>query len=115
RICTINPLAVLIPAHNESKSIARCVKGVAACAVPPGVEILIVVVADNCSDATAQIARAAGARVIERVDPARRGKGFALRYAFNQLLREGADGTLADGILVIDADSLVQPNALVEV
>jgi cellulose synthase/poly-beta-1,6-N-acetylglucosamine synthase-like glycosyltransferase len=65
----------------------------------------IVVVADNCTDATGEQAATAGARVLTRTDPERRGKGFALRYAFNILLQEGIDA-----FLVIDADSLISPN-----
>jgi len=103
-------LAVLIPAHDEASLIARCARSVAACAAPAAVETKIVVVADNCTDETAELALAAGARVIERIDDQRRGKGFALEYAFGQLLGEGVDA-----VFVIDADSVLDPNALEQV
>jgi cellulose synthase/poly-beta-1,6-N-acetylglucosamine synthase-like glycosyltransferase len=68
----------------------------------------VVVVADNCSDATSAAARAAGAFVLERCDPDRRGKGYALRFAFDHLLHEGG----VDALVVVDADSLVSANLL---
>jgi cellulose synthase/poly-beta-1,6-N-acetylglucosamine synthase-like glycosyltransferase len=107
---SLRQLAVVIPAHDEAASIARCVRSVAACVAPSVASTQIVVIADNCSDDTAGLARAAGARVIERVDEARRGKGFALEYAFARLLDEGCDG-----VLVIDADSVLEANALTAV
>ncbi|HLW71260.1 MAG TPA: glycosyltransferase family 2 protein [Candidatus Binataceae bacterium] len=107
---TLDRLAVVIPAHDEAASIGHCVRSVAACAAPPTTSAQIVVIADNCGDDTANLARAAGARVIERVDPARRGKGFALEYAFARLLDEGCDA-----VLVIDADSVLEGDALTAV
>lgn len=101
-------LAVVVPAHDEAEGIAACVASVrSAAAALTGVEV--VVVADNCSDDTAARADAAGARVLERVDPVRRGKGYALSFAFDTLLGEGVDA-----VVVVDADSLVAPGALVE-
>jgi cellulose synthase/poly-beta-1,6-N-acetylglucosamine synthase-like glycosyltransferase len=110
RDVTIRKLAVVIPAHNEAQSITACVRSVAACAPPPGIAVAIVVVADNCSDATAPLSRAAGARVIERIDTTLRGKGFALHYAFTQLLGEDFDA-----MLIVDADSRLEANAIVAV
>jgi cellulose synthase/poly-beta-1,6-N-acetylglucosamine synthase-like glycosyltransferase len=108
--CTrIEKLAVVIPAHNEAAAIARCVRSVADCVAPDSVDTSIVVVADNCSDATAELARDANARVLIRTDDALRGKGFALRLAFETLLAEKYDA-----VLVVDADSIVQSNFLME-
>jgi cellulose synthase/poly-beta-1,6-N-acetylglucosamine synthase-like glycosyltransferase len=69
----------------------------------------IFVVADNCTDATAVIARAAGAQAIERTDPEHRGKGYALDFAFRQLEQLGP-GRAPGCFLVVDADSEVTPN-----
>ncbi len=107
---TIAKFAVVIPAHNEAAAIVRCVRSISACTPPDSVETQIVVVADNCTDATAELARAADARVLVRTDSAKRGKGFALQYAFQILLDEGFDA-----VFVVDADSVVDSNLLLEV
>ena len=102
-------LAVVVPAHDEEAGIADCVASLRACDAPKGaVEILVV--ADNCSDGTAEAARAAGATVLERVDDTRRGKGWALEYAFDHLFERFPD---LDAVLVVDADTAVAPNFLV--
>ncbi len=77
-------LAVVIPAHNEAATIGRAVKSLQP--LGPGAGgAEIIVVADNCSDDTAERARAAGARVLVRDDLERRGKPFALELAFRTL------------------------------
>ncbi len=98
-------LAVLVPAHNESGGIARTIASLRAADYVVD-RRRIIVIADNCTDDTAAIARAAGAEVIERHDEARRGKGFALQTAIDQLLTEPADAW--DGLVVIDADTQVE-------
>jgi cellulose synthase/poly-beta-1,6-N-acetylglucosamine synthase-like glycosyltransferase len=109
-VTSIAKLAIAIPAHNEAAEIVRCVHSLARCTPPDLLETEIVVVADNCTDATADLARVAGARVLVRTDTARLGKGFALKFAFGILLNEGFDA-----VLVIDADSVVDSNFLLEV
>jgi cellulose synthase/poly-beta-1,6-N-acetylglucosamine synthase-like glycosyltransferase len=106
----IGKLAIVIPAHNEATTIVRCVHSIGACVPPDAVETEVVVVADNCSDATADLARGADARVLVRSDSSRRGKGFALKFAFQTLLDEGFDA-----VVIIDADSVVDSNLLLEV
>ena len=105
RICK---LAIVIPAHNEEQLIARCVRSVASSDKSPG-QREIVVIADNCTDETAARAAAAGARVLERRNLEQRGKGYALRLAFETLQAEGFDA-----FLVIDADSMVSTNLIAE-
>lgn len=112
---TIEPASVLprfdllAPAHNEAATLPRLLASVAALDYPPS-KFQLHVVADNCTDATAAVARAAGAVVYERVDPARVGKGYALTYGLSQILaREGRDN---DGVVIIDADSEVAPDFL---
>jgi cellulose synthase/poly-beta-1,6-N-acetylglucosamine synthase-like glycosyltransferase len=104
-------LAAVVPAHNEAATIARCVRSLAKCD-PPNCKIAssIVVIADNCTDATAELAASVGARVVVRFDALRRGKGFALEDAFATLLAENVDA-----VIVIDADTVVETNLLVEV
>jgi cellulose synthase/poly-beta-1,6-N-acetylglucosamine synthase-like glycosyltransferase len=101
-------LAVVVPAHNEQASVAASVRSL-LCAPHPFAEAAVVVVADNCTDTTAEIAGDAGARVIVRTDAARRGKGYALDYAFRILAAEHYDA-----LLVVDADTEVDPNFLEE-
>ena len=96
-------LAILVPAHNEELLIARCVRSLLE-SDNTG-DSTVYVVADNCTDSTAAVASAAGAQVLVRTDAVNKGKGYALQYGFQQALSNGADG-----ILVIDADSVVSPN-----
>ena len=71
----------------------------------------IFVIADNCTDDTAKIARAAGANVFERFNKEKRGKGFALEWMFDKIFKMD---THYDGIAVFDADNLVDKNFLKE-
>ena len=98
---------VIVPAHDE----AQVIEGVVASLLKldwPAESFRVIVVADNCSDATAQLARAAGAVVLERHDTERRGKGYALQFAF---LASQAEGW-AYAVVVVDADTVVSPNLL---
>jgi 1,2-diacylglycerol 3-beta-glucosyltransferase len=91
---------VVVPAHDEEAGIAALDYPRELCRV--------IVVADNCRDATAKRAEQAGALVIERHDTSRRGKGYALEHAFERILAEN----VSDAIVVIDADTIVTPNLL---
>src|SRR3954468_13483315 len=71
--------ALLVPAHDEEPTIGRLLASVRALDYPAG-RFDVYVVADNCTDRTAEIARAAGALVEERFDQVARGKGYALRW-----------------------------------
>ena len=98
---------VIIPAHNEEAGIARTVTNLSGVDWP--VELRrIVVVADNCADATAERAREAGAVVLVRHNKELRGKGYALQLAFETSLKDG----FADAVVVVDADTQVTPNLL---
>ena len=104
-----NRLIVLIPAHNETALIARCVASLKAQNYAAD-RYQIVVIADNCTDDTGAIAAAAGAdRVMRRHAPDARGKGQALRWAIDQLLGEEPD---AAAVVVVDADSVADPDFL---
>jgi 1,2-diacylglycerol 3-beta-glucosyltransferase len=101
-------LVVLIPAHNEEEGIRAALDALALCDYP-GDSRRTVVIADNCSDRTADRARDTGAEVWERTEPARRGKGQALIWAFDRLRGEASD---FDGVVVLDADCAASPNLL---
>ena len=98
-------IAVLVPAHDEAALIARCVQSLQAQTYPSRLYDVIVV-ADNCSDATASIARSAGADVLVRDEPDARGKGRALRWAFDRVLRRPIP---PEAVVVVDADSVADP------
>jgi cellulose synthase/poly-beta-1,6-N-acetylglucosamine synthase-like glycosyltransferase len=95
---------ILIPAHNEEAIIGTSLAVLKAAA---GERTRILVVADNCDDRTAQVARESGVEVVERFDPARRGKGFALDFAREMLRREPADV-----VIVLDADCRTDSDSL---
>lgn len=97
----------VVPSHNEALGIARTVTNLFAVAYPAALR-RVLVVADNCNDATATNAREAGAEVLERANAELRGKGYALSYAFEKLLAEGT----TDAVVVVDADTVVSPNLL---
>lgn len=102
----VKKIGVLIPAHNEELNIQRCVASLQACQSGP-YEREIIVIADNCSDQTAALARAAGARVVERFDTSVRGKGAALHYTISLLAPEDHDA-----YIIVDADTIVDANFL---
>lgn len=97
-------IAVLMPAHDEAQGIARVIEPVVA-ELAPGDRLLVV--ADNCSDSTAEVARAAGAEVVERTDPTRRGKGFALDFGVKHLALSPPDV-----VVILDADCFLRPGSL---
>mgnify|MGYP000850263069 CR=1 FL=1 len=97
----------VVPAHNEALGIATTVKNLLAVNYPEALR-RVLVVADNCQDDTAARAREAGAEVLERQNAEQRGKGYALAFAFEQVLAEAR----TDAVVVVDADTVVTPNLL---
>lgn len=95
----------IVPAHNEEAGIAATVRSLQAVDYPSAA-FDVLVVADNCTDATAACAREAGASVLERRDLQNRGKGYALHYAFERLSEDVV------AVIVVDADTLISPNLL---
>lgn len=96
--------AVLIPAHNEGPGILPTINDVMAQLITGD---RLVVVADNCTDDTADVARQAGAEVLIRKDHLRKGKGYALEFGIAHL-RSNPPHT----IIVIDADCRVSTGAV---
>jgi cellulose synthase/poly-beta-1,6-N-acetylglucosamine synthase-like glycosyltransferase len=101
RACSV---AVLIPAHNESAGIVATLAS-----LQPQLTAAdrLVVVADNCSDDTAQIAQAHGAEVIVRTNETQRGKGFALDFGLRHIAKNPCDV-----LVIVDADCIVEPQSL---
>ena len=100
--------ALLLPAHDEAGVIGLAVQSLAAMRYPR--ELFdIFVVADHCGDATAAVAAAAGAKVLDHGGPSlKAGKGRALKWATERLLSGGA----YDAFCYFDADSLAHPGFL---
>ncbi len=99
--CTV---CILMPAHNEAAIIGTTLDQLLP-ELPDGVSILVV--ADNCIDDTAELARARGVAVVERHDAVNRGKGFALAAGRAFLSR-----TPPDCVLVLDADCRTDQRSL---
>ncbi|WP_127481131.1 glycosyltransferase family 2 protein [Nocardioides pantholopis] len=97
-VSTVRQVVALIPAHNEAETIAEAIRGLQVQDVRPG---RIVVVADNCTDDTARVARENGAEVLETVGNTAK-KAGALNQALAALLPALDD---AAAVLVQDADS----------
>ncbi len=98
-------IAILVPAHDEAAVIGQLLASIAALDYPAA-RSQAIVVADNCTDETARIARAAGVLVYERTDPEHRAKGYALQWLLQQLAR---DNRTFDAYLIVDADSSLSP------
>ena len=97
-------VAVLVPAHNEQAVIEHTLQ-----TLLPQLQVndRLLVVADNCTDDTAALARAAGVEVVERSNAVERGKGFALDFGV-RLLAQNPPAVL----VIVDADCQVEPGSL---
>jgi cellulose synthase/poly-beta-1,6-N-acetylglucosamine synthase-like glycosyltransferase len=100
-------VAVLIPAHNEEAGLLATLASVQP-QLTPGDRILVV--ADNCSDRTADVARLAGADVVERSHAQLRGKGYALDFGVQAL-----SASPPDVVVIIDADCIVGEGTIARV
>ena len=99
---------MIIPAHNEEKVVANLVESLQQLDYNRKLYD-IYVIADNCTDKTAQIAKDAGAIVYERFDEAHKTKGFALQWFLQQKIEEDAP---YDAFCIFDADNIVDKNFL---
>ncbi|MEM9118291.1 MAG: glycosyltransferase family 2 protein [Cyanobacteria bacterium P01_F01_bin.56] len=97
-------VAVLMPAHNEADTITPVLQGIQQQLRP---QDRLLVIADNCTDATAQVARATGAQVLERQDTQRRGKGYALDFGLRALSADAPDV-----VVMMDADCITTKGSL---
>jgi cellulose synthase/poly-beta-1,6-N-acetylglucosamine synthase-like glycosyltransferase len=97
-------IAVVVPAHDEAEGIAATINSIL-----PQLKLgdRLIVVADNCTDNTAEIAITNGAEAIERHDPAYRGKGYALDFGLRFIAQNPPDV-----VVIIDADCNIKDPAL---
>ncbi|MBX2808508.1 MAG: glycosyltransferase family 2 protein [Cellvibrionaceae bacterium] len=100
KIALKRPTAILIPAHNEADVIAATLQSVVHQLQP---DDEVVVVADNCTDNTAEIAREFGVTVLERSHLEHKGKGYALDYGLSYLKTR-----CFDCVIMLDADCLLE-------
>lgn len=99
-------VAILIPAHNEAEVIEKTLNSV----LPQlQKDDRLIVIADNCEDQTAALARQRGVTVLERHNLEQRGKGYALDYAIRSL-----ESAPPDVAIVIDSDMIAEPKTIDE-
>ena len=102
--------AMVVAAHNEEIVISELVDSLKNMKYPNELYDIFVV-ADNCTDKTAEIAEEHGAIVLRRFNKIEKGKGFALEWAFDKILKMDKH---YDAFCIFDADNLVAPNFLLE-
>ena len=95
---------ILIPAHNESTGITQTLLSIQK---QLNANIKVLVVADNCNDDTAEVARSHQVEVIERFHESKRGKGFALDFGIQHLAKNPPEI-----VLILDADCVLGENAI---
>ncbi|HPL54882.1 MAG TPA: glycosyltransferase family 2 protein [Bacillota bacterium] len=105
----VKRFAIFVPAHNEETVIGDIVDNLRHLNYPEDSYDLHVI-ADNCTDNTAAVAKAAGANVLERFDSKNRGKGHALQWAFEKVLYK--ENCEYDAAVIFDADNLISKDFL---
>ena len=100
--------AVVVAAHDEKEVIGELIESLKELDYPKD-KYDIFIVADNCTDNTGEIAEEMGVNVIRRTDTEKRGKGYALEYAFDHIMSLDKK---YDFFTVFDADNLVKPDFL---
>ncbi|MEL6930652.1 MAG: glycosyltransferase family 2 protein [Cyanobacteria bacterium J06600_6] len=98
---------ILIPAHNEAEQIKEVIEGLQTQLTE---QDRVVVIADNCHDNTAELARSTGVEVLEREHKTNRGKGYALDYAMQQIKNEPPEV-----LVILDGDCMVEPNTIANI
>ncbi len=104
--------AVLISARNEEKVIGDLLRSINA-QTYPSERITTFVVADNCTDNTADVSRGEGAIVYERNDLTKIGKGYAIDFLLQKINHEYPEDAF-DAFFVFDADNVLEPNYIEE-
>ncbi len=107
-----NRFAVIIAARNESAVIGNLIMSIRKQKYPEEL-VDVFVIADNCTDDTAEVSESAGATVFVRNDTKHVGKGYALNFGFNKLFASG-DFDKYDGFFIFDADNLLDENYIAE-
>lgn len=103
---------VLIAARNEAAVIENLIHSIKHQTYDENL-VDIFVVADNCTDQTAILAKEAGAEVYERFNKEQVGKGYALKYLLDQLMQK-EQWKAYDGFFIFDADNILEPDYIEE-
>lgn len=106
----VNRFAIVVAAHNEQNVIGSIVRNLSNLDYPAHLYDIFVI-ADNCNDNTAKIARENGAIAFERFDDNKKGKGYALEWMFDKIFKMEKH---YDAVCVLDADNLLSLNFLKE-
>ena len=106
-----NSFALIVAAHNEEAVVQDIVVSLKRLDYPKELYDIFVI-ADNCTDKTAEKARQEGAIVLERFNKNKRGKGYALEWAFEKLFKMEKQ---YDSVVIFDADNLASKNFLTEI
>lgn len=109
----LHSYGIVIAARNEERVIGKLLESIEKQDYDPSL-LTVYVVADNCTDRTAQICREWGARVYERHDPAHARKGYALEYLFENIDRDYGIGSV-DAYLFFDADNLLAQDFITQI
>ena len=108
-----NSIAVLICARNEEKVLPRLIRTLKDQTYDPdGYQIFLA--ADNCTDATAEVARGLGITVYERFNTEERGKGYALNFLLHKIWEDYGDDAF-DAFIVFDADNYADERFIEEI
>ena len=104
----INKFGAIIPARNEEKVVAGLIESIQKSNYPQD-QLTIFVIAHNCTDRTAEVARAAGAVVYEYNNPAENTMGYAFKHLFSCIERDYGTQSF-DGFLMFNADNILDKN-----
>lgn len=97
---------ILIPAHNEAEQIVNVIQVLQTQLTE---QDRVIVIADNCHDNTAELARSTSVEVLEREHQTDRGKGYALDYAVKYMLKNKINPEV---LVILDGDCIVKPNTI---